>query len=84
MSQLARIAYIELDGSPASSYLVLKGELPVEKEKIDCYWYEDDTTPEEFAGEVKDLLEFYDTVVVAQPLPEEFMKEIEKYGNEAK
>lgn len=83
MSQLARIAYIELDNSTQESYLVLKGELPIDKEKVDCYWYESDITPAEFAGEVKDLLEFYDTLVVAMPLPEQFMKEIEKYGNEA-
>ena len=78
MMQLPKIAYIELDSSPASDYLVLKGELPVEKEKIDIYWYENDVTPEEFAGEIEDLLEFYNTVIVATPLPEQFIKEIEK------
>lgn len=84
MSQLARIAYIELDSSTQENYLILKGELPIEKEKVDCYWYEDGITPAEFAGEIKDLLEFYDTLVVGMPLPEQLMKEIEKYGNEAK
>lgn len=77
------IAYIEIGNFPAESYLVLKGKLPIEKEKIDIYWYEEDIAPKEFAGEVNDLLEFYDTVVMATPLPNNLRKEVEKYGNEA-
>lgn len=81
---MAQLAYIELDGVPATNYLVLKGNLPTNKQQIDYYWYEKDILPKEFACEIKDLLDFYETVVVAMPLPKKFLKEIEKYGNEIK
>lgn len=73
-----QIAYIEVGDIPPQSYLILKGQLPTEKEKIDYYWYEEDIAAEEFAGEINDLLEFYDTLVVGTPL----RKEVKKYGNE--
>lgn len=78
-----QIAYIEVGDISSQSYLVLKGQLPIEKKKIDCYWYEEDIAAEEFAGEVNDLLEFYDTVVLGLPVPEQLREEVEKYGNEA-
>lgn len=78
-----QIAYIEVGDISPQSYLILKGQLPTGKEKIDCYWYEEDIAAEEFAGEVNDLLEFYDTLVVGTPLPERLRKEVKKYGNEA-
>lgn len=77
-----QIAYIEVGDISPQSYLVLKGQLPIEKEKIDCYWYEKDIAAEEFAGEVNDLLEFYDTLVLGTPFPEQLREEVEKYGNE--
>lgn len=78
-----QIAYIEVGEISPQNYVILKGQLPIEKEKMDCYWYEEDTTAEEFAVEVDDLLEFYDVLVVGTPLPEQLRKEAEKYGNEA-
>lgn len=78
-----QIAYIEVGDISSQSYLVLKGQLPIEKKKIDCYWYEEDIAAEEFAGEVNDLLEFYDTVVLGLPVPEQLREKVEKYGNEA-
>lgn len=30
---------------------------------IDCYWYEDTITDEEFDREIKDLRDFYDLVI---------------------
>lgn len=78
-----QIAYIEVGDISSQSYLVLKGQLPIEKKKIDCYWYEEDIAAEEFVGEVNDLLEFYDTVVLGLPVPEQLREEVEKYGNEA-
>lgn len=75
---MAQLAYIELDGIFATNYLVLKGKLPTNKQQIDHYWYEKDILPKEFAYEVKDLLDFYETVVVAMPLPNKFLKEIKK------
>lgn len=78
-----QIAYIEVGDISSQSYLVLKGQLPIEKKKIDCYWYEEDIAAEEFAGEVNDLLKFYDTVVLGLPVPEQLREKVEKYGNEA-
>lgn len=82
MKDRNQIAYIEVGEISPQGYIILKGQLPTEKENVDCYWYENDITAEEFAGEVNDLLEFYDTVVIGTPLPKNLGKEIEKYGNE--
>lgn len=78
-----QIAYVEVGEISPQNYIILKGQLPTEEEKVDCYWYEEDITAEEFAGEVNDLLKFYDVLVVGTPLPEQLRKEVEKYGNEA-
>ena len=53
--------------------------MPEDKKKTscDCYWYEDDITIEDFRTEVKDLLEFYDTVILGLPIREQLMEEKE-------
>ena len=79
---VAQIAYIEVGDTIKTNYLMLKGQTSENKKKVDCYWYEEDITAEEFAAEVNDLLEFYETVVLGLPIPEHLMKERDANGNE--
>lgn len=79
---MAQMAYIDIGDNEKTDCMILKGQMPEEKEKIDCYWYEEDIAAEEFAAEVNDLLEFYETVVLGLPIPEYLMKKRDTNGNE--
>lgn len=81
---MAQIAYIDVGNTTKTDCLILKGQMPEDKKKTscDCYWYEDDITIEDFRTEIKDLLEFYDTVVLGLPIREQLIEERDINGNE--
>lgn len=52
------------------------GDLPIQKTKVDIYYYDENITAAELRQEIRDLKEFYAGVLCALPYPEKFQEVI--------
>lgn len=72
-----KTAIVEFGNCEKTGWVALKGELPQgEQVRAHVYWYPDDITTAEALGELADLSEHYETVVVVTPMPKELESEL--------
>lgn len=83
MDMECKNAFVIFDISKYKVFAAVKGEFPCVSNhtlKGHKYWYPNNITNEEFQREVQDLMEFYDNVLIVEPIPKHLQIEVLKYG----